>query len=591
MGGQESGQFRGAVGQEVREALIAPETSVLVSPMGFLPEYKRRLLDSAEAHRLQLATVSEVGRGLREAVSAFSDGRMDLDTFLRAAGTLDEFVSDGEKAHEEEVEFIKHALRTGEELAVILARVSRSPVSFDENARAVTEEGAAKFHQKWVVSVEGYGHASVAEHAIIHLGVWGIPSLDGDWITDNRLASYTEFSARFGGRQGLDYFTPESVARDPVLAARWHEVHRRLFELNDILLVSGMEYVQTDEALEKWPTRRVDSESRVRKLVSDQFKDLMPASRLTSIGLTMNAREAENIIRKFLSAPYPSVRALGALIKEQALRVAPTLVKYADRNDYMVAAREGVGKLASEGRFRSEYSAFSPEREMVDLIGYDPQADEKFLAGAMYSDSSTGSYRQLLGSVGRMNEGQRRDAILKLLGGLKSHDVPIRALEMVSPYQVEYPKMRYGPWRDYKRHRLQFYDAKDLDVRYGYAIPPLAYEMDQSADSRFHGTVEAIRRVMGDVEELFNRVSQVDPYAAQYAVTRLHYRPAIASLNLREAFHMVDLRSGGTAIWSIRQFMWPFLDEMKRVHPLIHDHLRTKMRLRPRPNRDFPWTF
>ena len=55
---------------------------------------------------------------------------------------------------------------TEEQLAVAFAMTSRSPDSFDVIAERVTEEKAADFHERWVLN---YGHASVAEHAVVVL--------------------------------------------------------------------------------------------------------------------------------------------------------------------------------------------------------------------------------------------------------------------------------------------------------------------------------------------------------------------------------------------------------------------------------------
>ena len=61
-----------------------------------------------------------------------------------------------------------------EVVAVIFAYVSRSPKGFRENIDTVIREQemgrdrAEKFHEKWVLN---YGHASVAEHATVHIGV------------------------------------------------------------------------------------------------------------------------------------------------------------------------------------------------------------------------------------------------------------------------------------------------------------------------------------------------------------------------------------------------------------------------------------
>ena len=56
---------------------------------------------------------------------------------------------------------------TEEQIAVAFAMTSRRPEPFDEIAQQVSQEKAADFHERWVL---GYGHASVAEHAVVHSG-------------------------------------------------------------------------------------------------------------------------------------------------------------------------------------------------------------------------------------------------------------------------------------------------------------------------------------------------------------------------------------------------------------------------------------
>src|SRR3990172_12880493 len=81
-----------------------------------------------------------------------------------------------------------------ETIAVAFAKTSRSPESFREIADGLSEESSAKFHEKWVV---GYGHASVAEHAILHVAIENVSRISMEAIESNRLASYTEKSTRY----------------------------------------------------------------------------------------------------------------------------------------------------------------------------------------------------------------------------------------------------------------------------------------------------------------------------------------------------------------------------------------------------------
>ena len=95
-----------------------------------------------------------------------------------------------------------------EQIAVALAMTSRRPEPFDEIARQVSRETAAGFHERWVV---GYGHASVAEHAVVHLAVENISRLAADALEDNRLASYTEKSSRYQIMPGDYFHTPAEL--------------------------------------------------------------------------------------------------------------------------------------------------------------------------------------------------------------------------------------------------------------------------------------------------------------------------------------------------------------------------------------------
>ena len=97
---------------------------------------------------------------------------------------------------------------TEEELAVIFAMTSRRPEAFDEIKEMVTAEKAANFHERWVL---GYGHASVAEHAIIHLAVENVSRLACDTLEDNRIGSYTEKSSRYQLLERNAFYTPREL--------------------------------------------------------------------------------------------------------------------------------------------------------------------------------------------------------------------------------------------------------------------------------------------------------------------------------------------------------------------------------------------
>ena len=100
-----------------------------------------------------------------------------------------------------------------ETIAVAFAKTSRSPESFDEIAAGLSEQQSASFHEKWVV---GYGHASVAEHAVLHLAFENVSRLAIENIESNRLASYTEKSTRYQKWSPNDFHVPAELDGHPM---------------------------------------------------------------------------------------------------------------------------------------------------------------------------------------------------------------------------------------------------------------------------------------------------------------------------------------------------------------------------------------
>ena len=114
---------------------------------------------------------------------------------------------------------------TPETIAVAFAKTSRSPESFDQIAAELTDQKSAEFNEKWVV---GYGHSSVAEHAVLHIAVENVSRLAVENLESNRLASYTEKSTRYQTWPAGAFHTPEELSGSRLLAV-YEDLCNRLF--------------------------------------------------------------------------------------------------------------------------------------------------------------------------------------------------------------------------------------------------------------------------------------------------------------------------------------------------------------------------
>jgi thymidylate synthase ThyX len=166
-----------------------------------------------------------------------------------------------------------------ETIAVAFAKTSRSPQSFRQIAAELTDEKSAEFHEKWVV---GYGHASVAEHAVLHIAVENISRLAVECLESNRLASYTEKSTRYQKWGGQDFYTPPEL-EEHALRGLYEDTLSLLFETYQLTLNPVKEVIAA-----RAPRQEGESDGafdrRIRSEYVDVCRFLLPAASLAKCG-------------------------------------------------------------------------------------------------------------------------------------------------------------------------------------------------------------------------------------------------------------------------------------------------------------------
>ena len=443
---------------------------------------------------------------------------------------------------------------TEEQLAVVFAMTSHRPEPFDEIALQVSQEKAADFHERWVL---GYGHASVAEHAILHMAVENISRLACDSLEDNRLASYTEKSSRYQVLPQGYYYVPASLEDDSSLKELYITTCEYLFRTY-AQIVEGTIHHLTKQRPQQEGERDGAYNLRLRREAIDSCRFLLPAATLTNVGVTMNARLMEHAISKLLSSDLVEERELGEDLKAKGKEITPTLIKYAEENEYLKASRSAQQKLAapSTGSFNDGVE--------VSLVHQDPQAELKLAAALLYRHSAL-PYSEVWRMVEGMGEAGRWGVIDASLEHLGPHDAPARELEVVD-YTFELV-MDYGAFREFKRHRMQTYIPQPLGVSNGYVMPPLMEEAGLGGE---------FATAMDQADEAFWRLHVEAPVLAQYLVTHAHKRRVLAKMNLRECYHLFKLRTQSQAHFSIR---WPIEEAMRlavRTHPRLFKYLKLR---------------
>ncbi|MDI6771644.1 MAG: FAD-dependent thymidylate synthase [bacterium] len=444
-----------------------------------------------------------------------------------------------------------------EVIAVAFAKTSRSPRPFREIAEELTEERSSEFHEKWVV---GYGHGSVAEHAVLHLALENLSRLAIESLESNRLCSYTEKSTRY---QIFDtfYFPPAIAASTH--AERYEAVCRNLFRAYQESLDPVRRVIEArhprgaEEAVAAY-------EARIRSRYVDVCRFLLPCATVANVGMTANARALEHAITKMLSHPLDEVRAVGAEIKRVACAEVPTLVKYAGPSAYLAetAAALEATALEATNHETSTGSLTADPPAGVRLVHHDRDADARIVAACLYRHGRS-AYAEAWARASAMSAPERRAVIEQALGRLVRHDTPIREIEHTT-YTFDIV-CDQGAYFDLKRHRMMTQSPQEPTVELGYAVPRA---MDEAGLGRRY------RDAVEQATDAYRRIARDFPREAAYLVTNAHNRRFLATMNLREFYSLVPLRAREAGHFSYRRIALLIYEAVRAVHPDLVAHVR-----------------
>lgn len=425
-----------------------------------------------------------------------------------------------------------------EAIAVCFAKCSRSSKSFEEIGQELTEEGSRRFHEKWVV---GYGHSSVAEHAVVQLAMENVSLLAGEWIEDNRLASYTEKSSRYQVYDRRCYLVPEELKRDKHYLKIYREVIESLLDV----------YGEMREPMKAWALKKYPGQEGVWV---DQIRFLLPMAMYANLGMTANVRVWEYAISKWLSSPFLEVRKIGEEVKKEVEKVCPSLVKYASKNEYLKNLFEFEG---GRGRKDEGGGVRKGGQKVVELVSWERGGLDRVLASFLYRNS-VNSYSEILRQVKSKSLEWKKKILRGILSKKTEHDRLPRDFEHI--YLSFDVLCDEGAYYDLKRNRMMTQVRQGLGVENGYMMPRAVKEI---------GFEKKYREVMGKTEKGYWKLKKKYPFLADYLVTKAHNRRFLMKMNLRELFYFVRLRGRKTGNFSYRRVAMACLEEARRVYPEI----------------------
>jgi thymidylate synthase ThyX len=432
--------------------------------------------------------------------------------------------------------------------------------------QVIAIQQAEAFYDRVLV---GYGDDSVAELGGAHIACEGISNIAAKALEDSRLGidplekstRYVLFNRKVDGR--YRYYREPSIMASPH-ASGYETALDHLFDTYSTLIDPLIAWLQARTPRDASTTVRAYN-SATRAKAFDLLRGLLPMATLTNVGLYGNGRAFEYLLTKLSASPHEEVRNLGASMQIELDHVIPAFVKRsktergAEYARYLAANRERVAALAH--RVADDIEA--RRMPIVQLVEYDPEAEVKTVAAILYPHTDA-ALESVVAYAATLSPEEREQIVDDYVGerGSRFHR-PGRAFE--ETYYTFDLLADLGAYRDLHRHRILTQERQRYTVRHGYVTPP---ELQEA------GLAEAYNLALEQAAETVEILSSDLPDAAEYAVPfafRVRWR---IKLNLREAYHLIELRSARQGHPAYRLVAQEMFQRINQVHPVLAKGMR-----------------
>jgi thymidylate synthase ThyX len=423
---------------------------------------------------------------------------------------------------------------------------------------------AEEFYDRILV---GYGDDSVAELAGAHIALEEISIIATKFVEDARLGlSPLEKSTRYvyfdkKREDGTWPYHREKTLMESEFSDVYTKACDLCFERYAELVPKISKFVMEREPIDDETGERA-YKSTIRAKTCDILRGLLPASTLTNMGFFGDGRAYEYLLTKMYADDLSEMRSLAEMMEEELGKVIPSFVKRAN-NKYGVAMQEYFKKSREEmQQIADGYTGASGE-EGVSLVGYDKDAERKIIAAALFPllEKPMGEIYSIVDSM----KDDEKEAVIKACisqRGNRRHK-PGRAFEHA--YYTFDVVSNYGAYRDMHRHRV-------LTQQRQLLTPHLRFKMPD--DIVRSGYEKEFREVMDETSNAYEQIAKKFRKEAQYVVPLAYNIRWYMSFNIREAYHMLELRSSMQGHPDYRKVAQDMFKEIKKVHPRLADGMK-----------------
>ncbi len=478
--------------------------------------------------------------------------------------------------------------------AYAMAKYSRSALSMRESLREINQQKAEKFLNTFYFQ---YGHRSIADLAHIALAIEKLSILAAIEVADEQRWDGQERSTRYQDFRKSGYYTPDFPNGDPALNLYRDTIE---FLFSEYEQISELMFRYLAKITPKPAEMKQEAYDRtLRARAFDVTRYLLPLATNTSLGQIVNARTLEGQVAHLLSHTHAEVRKLGELLKRAAtepafnvnqqslnalvqqirqvseelgeraaqellkeVRVAPTLVKYADPRPYEIETRRALRQAAGE----LMKNVLVAGADLVDLIEDHPLELE--LATTLLYEHCHYPYRQIRDVLDDLGIKMQREIIALGMRHRGGHDELLRAFSGGQQFRFDI-LMDIGGFRDMHRHRRCIQIGQGFTTAHGYDIPEefeaagitprYAQAMSRAADA-----VSALR------ESHLPEAAEV----SQYAIPLAFRKRTLFKMDFAEALYIAELRTTPAGHRSYRNVAYAMYEAVARKYPSMSQYFR-----------------
>jgi len=434
-----------------------------------------------------------------------------------------------------------------------------------------------------------YGDDSVAELGEAQIAIEGLSNIAVKKIEDRRIGlSYLEKSSRYVAWNKKEKGKYRFYRDEEITKSKFEDLYEETcnfsFDVYSRNIEPMINYIREKYPIEKYSFKdskdnkerffsklKIESDIKSANMIYrgstkakalDILRGLLPASTLTNVGITGNGRAFEYLLTVLGSSELKEEQDLASKIKKELETTIKSFVKRAD-DKYGKAYQKYLKDIKNKSKTITTKKIKSKPTKGVftKIVDSEPEknAIDKIITSIMYEQSPSTKYQNILQQVKKIPKNEKIKIIQEFtkLRTNRRHR-PSRAFENV--YYTFDLCNNFGMFRDFHRHRALTLERQLLTTDHGYNIPN---------EVKILGIDKDFKDVMDKTKDTFNQMRKKYPEQGQYVVNFGYNYPYFMKFNLREACHLIELRTIPQGHVDYRRVAQQMYKQINKVHPIL----------------------